>query len=240
MGAYRLPELNSCVLIVEDDELLGELFAKILVEASYRVVAVANAEEAFASLQKTSVDLLLADVALVDDDQAGVALCRELRSRPETSRLPIVLMSGHSMEEVDQVEGLDAGADDYLLKPVSRAILIAKIQSVLRRYQAPFELAETLKAHGLTLDVRARTAALNGETITLTRKEFDLLTAFLSRPGQVLTTQSLLEGIWGVDPTDELDTRTVTVHISSLRNKLGEPFGQRIINVPRLGYRFEN
>jgi DNA-binding response OmpR family regulator len=183
-------------------------------------------------------DMVLSDVVMKGKD--GMALCRELRSRPETSHLPFILISGRRMEEEDQVQGLDAGADDYLLKPVSGPMLIAKVQSVLRRYRSPYELAETLKAHGLTLDVQSRVATLRGQTIALTRKEFDLLTAFLRQPGLVLTNDYLLEWIWGVDPNAELDTRTLTVHISSLRNKLGEPLGGRIANVPRLGYRFDN
>ncbi len=231
--------MTPCILVVEDDNRLRKFFTKALEGENYRVIAMQTAEEAFASMRDIHADLVLSDVVL-KGGMDGTTLCRELRSRPETSHLPIVLMSGRRMEEEDQVQGLGAGADDYLLKPVSSKVLVAKIQSVLRRYKAPRDLAETLKAHGLTLDVQSRVAMYRGQTISLTRKEFDLLTAFLRQPGQVLTTNYLLEWVWGVDPSMDLDTRTLTVHVSSLRNKLGEPLGGRIANVPRLGYRFEN
>jgi len=229
---------SPCILIVEDDDGLRKFFARTLEGENYHVVAVQTTEEAFAFLRETHADLVLSDVVL--EGKNGMALCRELRSRPETARLPVVLISGHRIEEDDQIQGLDAGADDYLLKPVSGKILAAKIQSVLHRYQAPRDLAEILKAHGLTLDVQSRVVTLRGQTIALTRKEFDLLTAFLRHPGQVLTNNDLLEKIWGMDPAIDLDTHTLTVHVSSLRKKLGEPLGGRIANVPRLGYRFEN
>jgi two-component system phosphate regulon response regulator PhoB len=230
--------MKPCILIVEDDNRLRKFFTKTLEGEEYRVVAVQSAEEAFACVRDSHADLLLSDVVLKGKD--GVMLCRELRSRPETSHLPVILISGRRIEEEDQVEGLGSGADDYLLKPVSGSMLVAKIQSVLRRYRAPLDLAETLEAHGLLLDVQSRVVTLRGQAIALTRKEFDLLAAFLRQPGQVLTNEYLLEWIWGVDPHIELDTRTLTVHVSSLRNKLGERLGGRIANVPRLGYRFEN
>jgi two-component system alkaline phosphatase synthesis response regulator PhoP len=230
--------VNPRILIVEDDNSLRKLFAKALEVEHYRVVAVQTAEEALACLSQTQADLVLSDVVL--QGKNGMTLCRELRSRKETARLPIVLISGRRIEEDDQVQGLDAGADDYLLKPVSGKILAAKIQSVLRRYRAPRDLEKILKAHGLTLDVPSRIATLRGQTIALTRKEFDLLTAFLRHPGRVLTNDNLLEQIWGVDPTANLDTHTLRVHISSLKKKLGNVLGGRIANVPRLGYRFEN
>lgn len=230
--------MNPCILIVEDDNRLRKFFTKTLEGEKYRVITTSSAEEAFTCVRETRADIVLSDVVMKGMD--GMTLCRELRSRPETAHLPVILISGSRIEDDDQVEGLGAGADDYLFKPVSGKVLIAKIQSVLRRYKAPRDLAETLKAHGLTLDVQARVAMYRGQTIALTRKEFDLLTAFLRKPGQVLTNDYLLEWVWGVDPGIELDTRTLTVHVSSLRNKLGEPLGAKIANVPRLGYRFEN
>jgi two-component system, OmpR family, alkaline phosphatase synthesis response regulator PhoP len=195
-------------------------------------------QEAFNYLDEHKVDLVLSDVVLAEDD--GVSLCRKLHERPETAHIPVVLISGRRIEEGDQVEGLHAGADDYLLKPVSGKVLVAKIHSVLRRYKAPTDLAEALKAHDLSLDVRARVATVKGKRIALTRKEFDLLTLFLQKPGQMLTSAYLLERVWGLDPSADVDTRTLTVHISSLRGKLGGDLGRRIATLPREGYRFDN
>ena len=229
---------NPNILVVEDDARLQKFYVRTLEGEGYPVAAMQSAEEAFAYLQKMRPDLILSDVVLKGMD--GTTFCRELRSRPETAHIPFILISGRRIEEDDQIDGLDAGADDYLIKPVSGKVLVAKIQSVLRRYRSPQELAETLKAHGLTLDVKARTATLRGQRVSLTRKEFDLLMAFLRQPGQVLTNGYLLEWVWGVDPNINLDTRTLTVHVSSLRNKLGDSLGGKITNIPRLGYRFEN
>jgi DNA-binding response OmpR family regulator len=230
--------MNQFVLIVEDDDRLRKWLARTLEDENCRVVAVETAEEAIACLDKTPADLVLSDVGL--RGKSGIVLCRELRSRPDTSHVPVVLLSGDRMGEEDQLQGLGAGADAYLLKPVSGQMLIAKIQAVLRRYRAPRDLADILNAHGLALDVPSRLATRRGQTIALTRKEFDLLTVFLRHPGQVLMNADLLKWIWGVDPSVGLDSHTLTVHVSSLRKKLGGPLGDRIISVPRLGYRFEN
>ncbi len=230
--------MGLLILVVEDEERLRKFFVKTLEAEGYQALAAGTAEDALSRLQEARADLVLSDVVLKGQD--GLALCRELRGRPETAHIPVVLVSGHRIEDDDQVEGLSAGADDYLLKPVSGKVLVAKIQSVLRRYRAPHDLAETLKSHGLALDVQSRVVTLRGQPIALTRKEFDLLTAFLRQPGRVLSNDYLLEWIWGVDPKASLDTRTLTVHISSLRAKLGDALGSRIANVPRQGYRFEN
>ena len=128
--------MNPCILIVEDDNRLRKFFTKTLEGEKYRVISAPTAEEAMACLRETRADLVLSDVVLKGKD--GMTLCRELRDRPESAHLPIVLMSGRRMEEDDQVQGLGSGADDYLLKPVSGKVLVSEnTVGKLRRYKAP-------------------------------------------------------------------------------------------------------
>ena len=169
----------------------------------------------------------------------GLSLLAQLRADEKTARVPVILMSGVHKSAKDQAEGLDEGADDYLPKPVSPALIRAKVAAVLRRYGAPEELGRELKAHGLVIDVAARTVTVSGKRTALTRKEFDLLTMFFRKPGLVLTVPFLLETVWGYDPADYSDPHTIGVHVSSLRRKVGGKIAARIVAVPGIGYRFD-
>jgi DNA-binding response OmpR family regulator len=141
---------------------------------------------------------------------------------------------------MDQIEGIELGAEDYLSKPMAAALLVTKVKAVLRRCGGAAEMPKTkLKAHGLEIDLQARVVTSKGKRLPLTRKEFDLLLTFLRRPGQVISMQYLLETVWGYDPADYNDPHTIGVHISSLRKKIGPVVAKRIVNVPSLGYRFD-
>lgn len=179
--------------------------------------------------------LILADVKLKGSD--GFTLCRQLKADQRTATIPIILISGSMIDNEHQVNGLANGADDYLLKPFNPKLLVAKIQAVLRRYASPAELTDWLKVEDLILDAKAWTVTVKGKPVHLTRKEFDLLLTFLRRRGHVLHPTFLLESVWGyTQDTDDL--RTVRVHISSLRSKLGH-FGEHIINIPGVGYKLD-
>jgi DNA-binding response OmpR family regulator len=169
----------------------------------------------------------------------GFALCREIKWDRRTSDIPIILLSGAHTEEEAQVKGLEYGADDYLVKPISPKFLISKIRTVLRRYAAPEELQDLLTVEDLTLDVQAWTVTVKGKVVLLTRKEFDLLLMFLRKRGRVLRPAFLLENVWGLDPSEHTDFRTIKVHISSLRKKLGRRLGEKIVSVSGVGYRFD-
>ncbi|MDE2490519.1 MAG: response regulator transcription factor [Elusimicrobia bacterium] len=232
-------ETRRTILLVDDDADSRRLYGRVLERAGYAVLTAATAEEALETARARRPDLILSDVQMAQGGD-GFALCAEVRRHPRTAAIPIVLMSGLSLREEDQLEGLDAGADDYLLKPFSPKYLTAKTAAVLRRFEAPRRLAPALAAHGLVLDVAARTARLKGgPEIRLTRKEFDLLTAFLERPGRVLSAQFLLESVWGYDLAAYNDPHTVAVHLSSLRRKLGPKLAARIVTVAGSGYRFD-
>jgi DNA-binding response OmpR family regulator len=225
------------VLLVEDDAAARKLFAKHLELEGFAVLAVEGAEEALVELRKTRPALVISDVNLHGLD--GVQLCRQIRADPRLHDLPVVLLSGRRIATEDQIEGIERGADDYLLKPVPGRLLVARARAVLRRFAAPRSLAARLRAEGLELDVKARTVAVRGKPVALTRKEFDLLTVLLERAGEALRHQALLDTVWGIDPNAAVDTETIKTHVSTLRAKLGRELAARIVSVRGVGYRFE-
>jgi DNA-binding response OmpR family regulator len=228
-----MSENEPHLLVVDDDARLRDLLRRYLSDSGFRVTGAADAAQARTQLASFAFDLIVLDVMMPGEN--GLDLTRSLRA---TSEVPVLLLTAMAEPE-DRINGLETGADDYLAKPFSGGLLAAKVRAVLRRYAAPKELQETLKAEGLALDVEARTASFKGRRIHLTRKEFDLLTTFLRKPGRVLSVTYLLETVWGYDPADYNDPHTVGVHISSLRKKLGTRLGDRIVSVSGVGYRFE-
>ena len=229
--------LRCSILLVDDEPDNRRVYGDILEAEGYTVRRVCNGREAFDAAIESPPDLVLSDVSMAGGD--GLTLLARLRAEKKTARVPVVLMSGVHRDAEEQVEGLDQGADDYLPKPVSAALIRAKIAAVLRRYGAAEELGSELKAHGLVIDVAARTVVFAGKAISLTRKEFDLLTTFLRKPGRVLSVPYLLETVWGYDPADYSDPHTVGVHVSTLRKKIGAKIAAHIVAVPGLGYRFD-
>lgn len=228
---------RSRILLVDDESDNRRVFGDALEAVGYAVSKASSAQEAFDSAIESAPDLVLSDVSMPGGD--GLSLLARLRADKRTASIPVVLMSGVHKGTDDQVEGLEQGADDYLPKPFSPALMRAKIEAVLRRYGAPRELGELLKAQGLVIDVSARTVDVSGKRVALTRKEFDLLTTFLRKSGRVLSAPFLLETVWGYDPADYSDPHTIGVHISTLRKKIGAKIAERIVAVPGLGYRFD-
>ena len=225
------------ILLVDDEADNRRIYGDILEAEGCVVKRVSSAREAFDAAVESVPDLVLSDVSMPGGD--GLSLLAKLRAHKKTARVPVILMSGVYADSADQAEGLDQGADDYLPKPVSPALICAKVAAVLRRYGAPEELGEQLKSQGLVIDVAARTVMVSGKCVALTRKEFDLLTTLLRKPGRVLSVPFLLETVWGYDPADYSDPHTIGVHISTLRRKIGAKIGSRIVAVPGLGYRFD-
>lgn len=226
------------VLVVDDNADNRELIKGWLELDDHVVLLAKDGNEAFQVALDSGPDLVLSDVMMPVDD--GLTLCRKLKGDARTAATPVVLMSGARLKEEEQVEGIERGADDYLLRPFSPRLLRAKVQAVLRRYAAPADLHEVLSGSGLELDVQARVVTLKGRRVSLTRKEFDLLTTFLRKPGRVLSVPYLLETVWGHDPADYNDPATVQVHLSSLRKKLGPALAKRLVSVPGHGYRLDN
>jgi DNA-binding response OmpR family regulator len=202
------------VLLVEDEPSIGALVRSYLEQQRYDVVWVRSGEEALAELTRHPVRIVVLDVGLPGMD--GFDVCRDIRRR---SRVPIVMLTARD-EEPDRVAGLEIGADDYITKPFSPRELAARIKAILRRSEQAADNV-TLEHASIVLDRDAREVTVDGDTVELTAKEFDLLAYFLANPGVVLSRDVLLDRVWGVEYPG--GTRTVDVHVAQLRRKLGRP-----------------
>jgi len=200
------------VLIVEDEDAIAEPLAEGLRREGFDVTRVATGEEGLA--HGADAEVVLLDVRLPDVD--GFTVCRELRSR---SDVPIIMVTAKG-EEIDRVVGLELGADDYVVKPFGLRELIARIRAVTRRANRTTS-SGPMQVGALEVDTRSRRARLNGCELALTPKEFELLSELAADPDGVVTRSELLERIWGV--TWYGQTKTIDVHIASLRRKLGDP-----------------
>ena len=199
------------ILIVEDDDAIAKPLADGLRREGFEVARVATGEKA---LEAPVPDLVLLDLRLPGMD--GTEVCRRLRAR---SDVPIIVVTAKG-EEVDRVVGLELGADDYIVKPFGFRELLARIRAVMRRARPGSERAQ-IRVGGLEIDVRGRRATLDGALLALTTKEFDLLALLASEPGSVVSRQRILREVWDTEWFGP--TKTVDVHVASLRKKLGDP-----------------
>jgi DNA-binding response OmpR family regulator len=222
------------ILIVEDEQDVAGLI-KHAVERSGDAEAdvVASGDAALKAVAERPPDLLLLDLNLPVLD--GVEVCRILRSRGETKQLPIIILTARGAED-DKVTGLEIGADDYISKPFSLRELTARIRAVLRRSGSTSEtVAPMYRGTRLTADFEAVAVAVDGKSIRLTRREFELLRFLVQNKNRVVSRDRLLERVWGYDRM--VETRSVDVHIGRLRSKLGTA-GRQVETVVGLGYRF--
>lgn len=230
--------MPSKILLVDDDRKMLEVMRRYLENHDFSVIFTDNGSEALMMARDSRPDLIVADVELPGLD--GFALCKAIKSSPDTARVPVIIISGGRTADEDIVAGYEKGADDYLAKPFAFPVLTAKINAVLRRYSASTGgAAEKIKAEGLEIDPGARTVKVGGKPAALTRKEFDLLTLLLEKKGRVLGVPYLLETVWGYDMATYDNPHTVETHISSLRKKLGAKLAGRIESVTGHGYKFE-
>lgn len=217
------------IYVVEDDKSIRELVAYALGSAGYDTESFTSSGEFFAALDAGRARLVLLDIMLPGED--GLAILRRLRESPETANIPIMIMSALGTE-LDKVRGLDLGADDYIAKPFGIMEFLARVRALLRRG----EPREQLAVRGVVLHPAGRRVEAGGVDVQLTAKEFDLLEYLMRRTGTVVRREELLEAVWGYSGGEE--TRTVDVHIRSLRLKLGESGGM-IRTVRGVGYMAE-
>ncbi|GAB4352897.1 MAG: phosphate regulon transcriptional regulator PhoB [Oricola sp.] len=202
------------VMVVEDEEALSVLLKYNLESEGYRVETELRGDEAEIALRESVPDLLILDWML--PGLSGIELCRRLRTRPETQRLPIIMLTARG-EESERIRGLSTGADDYVVKPFSTPELMARVKAMLRRAR-PEIVASVLKVGELELDRETHRVYRNGREIKLGPTEFRLLEFFLQAPGRVFSRAQLLDGVWGEDIY--VDDRTVDVHIGRLRKSI--------------------
>ena len=205
------------LLLVEDDRALAELVTFHFERAGYAVTRTGDGEEALILAEEIKPDLVLLDWMI--EGISGIEVCRRLRRKGATSNVPIIMLTARG-EEDDRLRGLETGADDYVTKPFSPKELVVRAAAVLRRVR-PALAAETLDYAGLEMDMGAHRVRRDGRAINLGPTEYRLLRHFLEHPGRVFSRQQLLETVW--PHSEDIELRTVDVHIRRLRMALGEP-----------------
>lgn len=222
---------KRCVLVVDDDEKIIRVLKDFLSIKNFHILTATNGDEALNTFSEnnTEIDLVLLDVMMPGID--GYSVLYNIR---QTSDIPVIMLTAKG-QEYDQVKGFEIGADDYIVKPFSPTILIARIEAVLKR--SGKSDSGVLSSGSIKVNTTKRTAYHDGDELDLTRREFDLLLYFISNKDITLTREQLLNNVWGYDYSG--DIRTVDTHIKQLRNKLKES-GSYIKTIHRVGYKFED
>ena len=225
---------GKSIFVVEDEEDILELLRYHLTREGYNVTSAVDGEDALAAIPRTMPDLVLLDLMLPGVD--GLDVCRRLKKDTKTGAIPIIMVTAKG-EESDIVTGLELGADDYIAKPFSMKVLIARVRTVLRRRQeTPADADSTLRIHDLVIDPRRREVLAKGKPVELTFTEFGLLHFLAGRPGWVMTRDQIIDAVRGEDYA--VTDRAVDVQIVGLRKKLGD-CSDYIETVRGVGYRFK-
>lgn len=220
------------IFCVEDDAGIRDLMIYTLTASGFEAEGFADAREFFAAMRTARPELVMLDIMLPGED--GISVLRKLRADPATAELPVIMATAKG-NEYDKVIGLDLGADDYLAKPFGMMEMVSRVRAVLRRSRSA-EPSSELRFGGIVMNTAEHTVTADGQRITLTLKEYELLHKFMINPGRAFTREQLLAAVWCEDFLGE--TRTVDVHIGTLRQKLGE-CGKCIRTVRGVGYRME-
>ena len=218
------------ILIADDEERIVKLVSDFLTASGYEVVCAADGREALDLFEKTGADLAIIDIMMPEID--GWAVTREIRKK---SDIPIIMLSARA-EEFDLLTGFESGIDEYVTKPFSPAVLVKRVEALLKRSTGQPLSGEEIKK-GLIIDNDAFTALVDGAPLELTLKEFELLSYLYENSGRVLTRDQLLNAIWGYDYLG--DSRTVDSHIARLRTKLGDYGASHLKTIYGMGYKLE-
>lgn len=217
------------LLLIEDQEDLRELIVyNLSKDNQYEVIESDNANDALIVLEDLTVDMILLDLML--PGLKGTDFLRIIKNKEKTEDIPVIIISAKTREQ-DILQGLKLGADDYLTKPFSIKVLIAKIETIMRRVHPGRETSFSYQ--NITVNTETHKVYSDGKEVTLTNKEYELILLFLKKPQKVFHRNQLLNTIWGYD--SDVFTRTVDAHISSLRKKLGKQ-GKLIKSIPKVGY----
>lgn len=220
------------IYCVEDDAGVRDLMLYTLRTAGFQADGFSESGEFFRAMERALPELVMLDIMLPGED--GITILKRLRESAATAEIPVIMATAKGME-YDKVMGLDLGADDYLAKPFGMMEMVSRVKAVLRRSK-PKPAAQCLRFGGLELNLEKHAVSVDGERVALTLKEFELLRMFMERPGMAFTREQLLQSVWGAGYVGE--TRTVDVHIGTLRGKLGA-YGEAIETVRGVGYRME-
>lgn len=217
------------ILVVEDDVNMREIVTSYLIKSGFTVIEASDGLEAVAILKTQSVELIILDIMIPYLD--GFTLCKYIRENEAT---PIIMLTAKSAES-DKLKGYELGADDYMTKPVSPKVLVAKVKVLLRR-TSNLSNEEIVKLGDICLNRLSKTVSVSGEIIQFTHKEYELLQLLMTNQGKVFSREELLSNIWGYDY--EGNTRTIDTHIKRVRAKLGIE-GRHIVTLIKSGYKFE-
>lgn len=218
------------IFCVDDDNTIRDIEVYTLEQTGFQAKGFADGEELFQALQYEKPELIVLDIMLPGKD--GVEILKEIRENPETKKIPVIMATAKGTE-MDKIQGLDQGADDYLVKPFGVMEMVSRIKAVLRRCE-PEKKEGILELGSVCLNEEERLVTVGGKKVSLTFKEFNILKTFMNHPGMVFSRDKLLSIVWGVDYLGE--SRTVDMHITTLRKKLGEA-GSLIETVIGVGYR---
>ena len=219
------------ILIVDDESRMRKLVTDFLVKSEYQVLEAENGEEALdVFFAQNDIDLVILDVMMPKMD--GWQVCREIRG---VSKVPIIMLTAKS-DERDELLGFELGVDEYISKPFSPKILVARVEAILRR-AAQFSAETRLSAGGIEVDKSARIVTIDGKEVDLSFKEFELLVYFMENQGIALSREKILNSVWNYDYFG--DARTIDTHVKKLRSKLGDK-GEMIKTIWGLGYKLEN
>lgn len=216
---------------MEDERLLRDIMYDYFINDGFTVLLAENGRVGLEIFEKNHIDLIILDIMMPELD--GWAICKRIRN---VSDVPIIMLTARS-EDDDKLLGFELGTDEYVTKPFSPKVLVARAKALLKRVQGMMETSSEIIVHGiLTVNLQGRSVVINNEAINLTHKEFELLIYLIENQGIVLTREAILNTVWGYDYYG--DDRTVDTHIKKLRNKLGEA-AKYIHTVIRVGYKFE-
>ena len=219
------------IYLLEDDSSIRNFVEYALNNSGFEAKGFEKPSDFWKALDENIPTLVLLDIMLPEED--GIEVLKILKSTAEYVDIPVIMATAKGAE-FDKVQGLDLGADDYLVKPFGMMEMISRVKAVMRRCK-PKTVSHVLQSSGLSLNLDQRTVTINGEKISLTYKEFELLSLFMRNVGLVFSRDTLYNEIWGIDFVGE--TRTVDMHIRTLRQKLGD-YGDMIETVRHVGYKF--
>ena len=219
------------ILLVDDEQDILEIVGYNLSQEGYKIVTASNGKEAIAVAKKERPQLIIMDVMMPEMD--GMEACENIRKIPELSNILITFLTARS-EDYSQVAGFDAGADDYIAKPIKPKLLVSKVKALLRRLKDDSPSSENLNVGSIEINREEYKIVMEGREIVLPRKEFELFYLLASKPGKVFKREEILDKVWGNEVI--VGGRTIDVHIRKLREKIGEDFFKTIKGV---GYKFE-
>lgn len=226
--------MKEKILIVDDEKDIVRMLDYNLKKEGFRTLSASDGEEALDKAIRERPDIVLLDLMLPGID--GLEVCKSLKKEAKTAGIPVIMLTAKT-QEADKIVGLELGADDYVTKPFSIRELIARIKAILRRIREREKLPETLSIANIEIDFNKISVTVKGKPVALTAKEFELLKTLIKAKGRVLSRDYLLDTIWGFDHAMEIQTRTVDVHIRTLRKKLKSE-AKCILTVKNYGYRF--